>query len=523
MKKLFLFAFVFAMLQSNVSAQTAPAIEWQKTFGGSASDEARSVRQTSDGGYIVAGYTRSNNGDVSGNHGGDDFWVVKFNSNGTIDWKKNLGGSLDDDAKDIRQTSDGGYIVVGRSRSSDGDLNLHYGATSTDDCWIVKLTSTGSIVWQRTLGGSGFDVAHSVQQTSDGNYIIAGYTSSNDFDVNGINLGSDDYWVVKLSANGNDILWSRTLGGSSKDRANSIQQTNDGGYIIAGESWSTNGHVTGHNGLNNPDYWVVKLDSDGALQWQKSLGGSEYDVANSIQQTNDGGYIVAGYSNSNDGDVSGHQGLTFVADYWVVKLNSSGNIQWQKSLGGWANDFAYSIKQTSDGGFIVAGSSESTDGDVSGNHGGGAPDFWVVKLNSSGNIQWQKSLGGNDGDEASSIQQTSDGGYIIAGFTYSVDGDVSGNHGGFDAWLVKLAPDGILATQNINKKEIALYPNPVKDVLYFSEEVTNMKITDVSGRLVKQILTYSKLADVSQLAKGVYMISAVTKEGKTITRKMVKE
>jgi hypothetical protein len=193
--------------------------------------------------------------------------------------------------------------------------------------------------------------------------VVAGYSLSNNGDVTENHGNYDDYWVVKLNGSG-EIQWQKCLGGSSDDRAQSIRQTADGGYVVAGYSLSNDGDVTGHYG--GRDYWVVKLSGGGEIQWQKSLGGSGYDEAYSIQQTTDGGYVVAGVSNSNDGDVTGHYGGR---DYWVVKLSVSGEIQWQKSLGGSRDDYAYSIQQTMDGGYILAGGSRSTNGDVTGSHG----------------------------------------------------------------------------------------------------------------------------------------------------------
>ena len=178
------------------------------------------------------------------------------------------------------------------------------------------------------------------------------------------------------------------------------------------------------------------------IQWQKCLGGTGYEEAHSIQQSTDGGYIVEGYSKSNDGDVSGHHGPLVRRDYWVVKTDQSGTIEWQKSLGGSDSDEANSIQQTTDGGYIVAGFSSSTDGDITGTHGG--MDYWLVKLDSVGNLQWQKSFGGTGDDRAYFIQQSSDGGYVVAGYSGSNDGDATGNHGGMDYWLVKLDSMGIL-------------------------------------------------------------------------------
>jgi uncharacterized repeat protein (TIGR01451 family) len=407
-------------------------IEWQKSLGGSLPDFANSIQQTTDGGYIVAGSSRSNDGDVTGNIGAQDFWVVKLDASGNISWQKSLGGSTNDILNSIQQTTDGGYIVAGQSNSNDEDVTGFNGGVW--DYWVVKLDAVGNITWQTALGGSESDVAESIQQTTDGGYIVTGWSASNNGDVTGGN-GSFDFWVVKLDISGN-ISWQKTFGGSGFDVANSIQQTTDGGYIVAGYSQSIDGDVTGNNG--GQDFWVVKLDATGNITWQKALGGSGNEVAYSIQQTTDGGYIVAGHSSSNDGDVTGNNGGN---DNWVVKLDATGNITWQKSLGGTGIDEAESIQQTADGGYIVAGTSDSNDGDVTGNNG--AQDFWVVNLDASGNIIWQKSLGGSGFDVANSIQQTTNGGYILAGYSQSNDGDVTGNNGVEDYWVIKLVISNI--------------------------------------------------------------------------------
>jgi hypothetical protein len=205
------------------------------------------------------------------------------------------------------------------------------------------------------------------------------------------------------------IEWQKCLGGSGTDQVNSFQKASDEGYIVAGFSNSVDGNITVN--IGGGDYWIVKLDKDGNIHWQKNFGGTNVDYAKSIRQTFDDGYIIAGDSHSNDGNVSGNHGLS---DYWVLKIDSIGLIQWQKSLGGTDYDNVKDITQTSDGGYVIAGYTASDNGDVSGNHGG--KDFWIVKLDNSGNIQWQKCLGGSSGDYALSVQQTSDGGYVIAGY-----------------------------------------------------------------------------------------------------------
>ena len=432
---------LFGMIQAFSAMAQVPVIQWQKSLGGSGDDYANSVQQTADGGYIVAGYTSSNDGDVTGNHGGTDMWVVKLDNAGNVECQKRVGGSGDDVAKYVQQTMDAGYIIAGKTYSNDGDVTGNHGNA---DAWVVKLDNAGNIQWQKTYGGNNNDAANSVQQLSDGGYIL-GCTaiSENNGDIIGSH-GAAECWVVKISSTG-VIEWSRCMGGLSYDYTHRVQQTTDGGFVMGGVTLSIEGDVSGNNG--NVDYWVVKLDNIQEIEWQKPLGGTGTDVLTSVIQTTDGGYLTAGHVFSQDGDVagSGFHG-TFYNDYWVVKLNSVGAIEWKKALGGTGNDWAQSVQQTVDGGYIVFGFTTSNDDDVSGNNG--YLDYWMVKLNSSGTIEWQKALGGTgqegansiefQADGAHSIQQTTDTGYIVAGYSKSNDGDVSGNHGNFDYWVVKL-------------------------------------------------------------------------------------
>jgi len=434
-KKLALFS-IFILISINIYAQV-PGIQWKKCLGGTGDDRANYIKQTSDGGFIIAGQTNSNNGDVSGNHGGYDSWIVKLSNSGDIEWKKCLGGNGTDVSTSIQQTNDGGFIVAGYTSSNDSNVSGNHGGY---DYWIVKLSNSGDIEWQKCLGGENDDRANSIQQTNDGGYIVAGRSASIYGDVSGNHCGYD-YWIVKLNSLG-DIEWQKCLGGNGPEVSTSIQQTNDGGYIVAGYTFSNNSDVSGNHG--GDDYWIVKLNNSGDIEWRKCYGGTHDDYAKCIQQTNDGGFIVAGYTLSNDGDVSGnHDSNGTYYDGWIVKLNNLGDIEWQKCLGGTNDDYATYIQQTSDGGFIVAGYTDSNDGDVSGNHGlygGYRHDYWIVKLSNSGDIEWQKCLGGTNNDYATCIQQTNDGGFIVGGYACSNNGDVSGNHGTNDAWIVKLAP-----------------------------------------------------------------------------------
>jgi hypothetical protein len=497
------------------SQAQAPAIQWQKCLGGSAAERISSIQLTSDGGYIVSGTTFSNNGDVSGNHGIEDTWIVKFNGSGIIQWQKCFGGTNVDNATTIQPTTDGGFIVAGSTHSNDGDVFGNHSSGFTD-MWILKLSDIGNIQWQKCLGGTNYDGANSIQQTSDGGYIIGGYTRSNNGDVSGLHAFVDDAWVVKLNSTGN-IQWQKCLGGTNDDYASSILQTADGGYIMMGYTWSTDGDVSGSHGGGYADVWVVKLNSIGNIQWQKCLGGSDDDNAKSIITTLDGGYILVGQTMSNDGDVSGNHGGY---DLWIVKLNSTGNVLWQKCLGGSNFDEGQSIQTTDDGGYILAGNTRSNDDDVSGNHGDF--DYWILKLNSLGTIQWQKCLGGSNFDEVKSIQTAIDGGYIIAGNTRSNDGNVLNNHGDNDYWIVKLAPS-ISTGLETNKNNILLkvFPNPSQSQLNLSEKLKSLEIYNSNGQFIKSE-NETDCLDISTLNTGTYFLKGYTFLGELVETRFIK-
>lgn len=452
------------MFYNSIQAQVAPSIEWQKSLGGTSDDEAWSIQQTNDGGYIALGNSYSNDGNVTGNHGDGDCWIVKLDESGNLEWQKCLGGTGPEETGSVRQTTDGGYIVAGWTGSNDGDVMGDHGYY---DRWIVKLDSIGDIQWQKCLGGTGAEGANSIQQTIDGGYIVVGWSLSNDSDV------------IKLDSVG-DIQWQKPWGGT---QATSAQQTADSGYIIGGYKNDFNGYG---------DYWVVKFDNSGTTEWQKSLGGLSIDDARSIQQTADGGYVVAGLAESDNGDVTGPHGGY---DYWVVKLNDAGNLEWEKCLGGTGDDKGWFIQQTTDEGYIVAGGAQSNDGDVTGAHGDW--DVWVTKIDSGGNLQWQKCLGGTNVDWGSCVQQTTDGGYIVAAYSQSNNGDVTDNHGGADFWIVKLSPSIPTAVEATAANEfMSIFPNPFSNstIISFSisqSENISLGIFDLQGRLIRTLMNES--------------------------------
>ena len=447
--KALLFSILLTFVSLIVIAQ--PAIQWQKCLGGSENEAAYAIQQTTDHGYIVAGYTKSNDGDVNNNHGNEDFWVIKLDQNGNLEWETTLGGTAREEANSIQQTSDGGYIAAGFTLSNNGDVSGNHGG---EDMWVVKLDSTGALQWQKCLGGSGKDIANYVLETPGG-YLIAGPTESNNGDVSG-NHGNSDFWIVQLDDVGL-ILWQQCFGGSENDVATSLALRPGGGYLITGYSYSNNGDVSGNNGLY--DFWVVEISNTGTLLSQNSLGGSGFEYSYSISPASNGNILVSGSTGSNDGDVSGNHnsgGFGYSYDQWIVLLNNNGSIIWQKCLGGTDQDIAFASQQTSDGGFVTGGNAWSLNGDVTGNQGNS--DFWIVKLDMNGNIEWQKCVGGSNFDMGRDIKQTNDDGYVIAGMTSSTDGDVTGYHALYDVWVVKLEP-----TIGILPVEISNFSGEVKD------------------------------------------------------------
>jgi hypothetical protein len=424
MKKHLLFL-GFSLISVLGFSQPDNTLQWQKSYGGTATENAGSLRQTTDGGFIVAGYTESSNGDITGHHGNTDFWVVKTSPQGLIQWQKAFGGSDADVANCVEQTSDGGYIVAGYTASIDGDVTLMRGFC---DVWVVKTDAAGEILWQKTYGGTNYDKANHIRQTADGGYIICGMTMSSNGDITA-NHGDSDYWIVKTDASG-AIQWQKTYGGSDTDLANCIQQTTDGGYVFTGQCNSSNGDVTGNHGMS--DYWIVKTNAEGAIEWQKCYGGSSFDAANSIRQTSDGGYVVGGGSSSDDGNATSYIGDS---DCWIVKTNSVGELTWQKKYGGSQYDVVRSIEQGKDGGYLAGGYTNSANVDVTGNHGTG--DAWVFKVDPAGDMVWKKCYGGTSEDGANSTIETSDGAYAFVGYSSSNDGDATVNFGYNDCWLVK--------------------------------------------------------------------------------------
>lgn len=364
-----------------------------------------------------------------------------------IEWQNRIGGVNLNYSYNSQKTNDGGFIVGGRSNSDiSGDKSEN--SRGGFDYWIAKVNSLGIVEWDKTIGGgnpNGWeqDVLYKLKKTTDNGYIICGSSQS---PISGdkieSSVGGSDFWIVKLDSNGN-IVWQNTIGGTNNDVPYSIELASDGGYVIGGYSESNISGDKTENCRGLQDYWIVKLNGIGDIQWERTFGGSGNDILNNVKETTDGGYFLSGRSNS---DISGdkNENSKGSSDYWIIKLDNVGNQLWQKTIGGSDYEELGDIIQTSDNGFLLTGSSYSS---ISGDKteiSRGFNDFWVVKINNSGAIQWQKTIGGNNQDNLFSASICSDGGYLLAGTSISpISGDKTDPAiGGYDGWIVKINSTG---------------------------------------------------------------------------------
>jgi hypothetical protein len=464
-------------LSSFLATAQAPLKEWDARFGGSDGDFFFSLQQTTDGGYILGGYSLSGiSGDkTQASHGVVDYWIVKTDGNGIKQWDARLGGSSVDGFFSLQQTADGGYILGGYSNSGmSGDKTEE--SQGDYDYWIIKTDGSGVKEWDAGFGGTKNDVFYSLQQTTDGGYILGGYSLSGiSGDKTQANQGANDYWIVKTDGSGVK-QWDSRFGGNRNDDLHCIQQTADGGYILGGESYSgISGDKTQANqGLS--DYWIVKTDGNGVKQWDAQFGGNDHDRLYSLQQTTDGGYILGGesYSQISGDKTQESQGLS---DYWIVKTDGNGVKQWDARFGGSNEDVCFSLQQTADGGYILGGRSWSgISGDKSQESWGGI-DYWIVKTDGNGAKQWDARFGGFNDEYFSSLQQTNDGGYILGGSSYSrITGDKSqASQGALDYWIIKTDAGGVpdcnipstLSATSITATTATLQWNTVSDAIQY--------------------------------------------------------
>lgn len=434
--------FVLLFCTRSLNAQS-PDTAWTKTFGGIDYDLGYSVQQTTDGGYIVAGYTESYGA------GDYDVYLIKTNSSGDTLWTRTFGGTNDDLCFSVQQTTDGGYIVTGHTDS--------FGA-GKNDVYLIKTNSSGDTLWTRTFGGTEYDCSYFVRQTNDGGYIVTGFTLS-------YGAGGADVYLIKTDSGG-DTLWTKIIGGYEWEYGFSVQQTADEGYIVTG--------FTDSYGAGADDVYLIKTNSSGDILWTRTFGGTDYDVGYFVHQTTDGGYIVSGSTESYG---AGGENV------YLIKTDSSGYTLWSRTFGGNQNDCGYSVQQTADGGYIVAGHTES--------YGAGGSDVYLIKTDSSGDTLWTKTIGGTQNDPGEFIQQTTDGGYIIAGCTVSYGAGYS------DIYLIKLEPETGIEEEVAGSPLFVLEsigPNPFSSDLSITYSIpeqarVELAVFDLSGRLVEELMS----------------------------------
>lgn len=510
-------------------------ILWENSYGGKHAEFLYDAIPTPDYGFLLAGSSISNkNGNKADANKGDlDYWVWKMDEKGTPEWQKSFGGNGVDVLQSVKLANDGGFILAGTSSSSiSGDKKE--ACKGQEDFWIIKLDAKGNEIWQRTIGGSGQEKLLSIAQTKDGGYILGGTSSSNtsEPDEKGVidkygksedSRGSLDYWVVKLDTKG-EIKWQKTLGGQYVDELKSIEQTNDKGYILGGYSNSpiSGDKTQGNFGLN--DYWIIKLDEDGNELWQHTLGGDQDDTLFALTQTNDGGFIAGGNSNSgatNSKSKSNQNG----ADFWVLKLDKTGTIEWQETYNYGKKDVLSSIVENVDGTFIIGGYAQSesvqkTENSVQKSVGKkadkeGINDYIALKIKATGEEIWTQTVGSKGDEILKKLFETRDGGYILAGTSIgNASKDKNAAIGGSDFWIVKLRDK----EKKIKEKEkIEAIPNPAISytnvIVTYEYQKGTATLFDLSGRTMQTIkLTGEKTipVDLSNLPQGIYLIEVKT-------------
>lgn len=422
-----------------------PVERWDRALGGNATDTPTAIVPTSDGGMLIAGYSNStSSGDkTEPSRGGVDIWLVRVDANGQKVWDKTLGGSGDDYATQLAPLTDGSFVVAGYSDSgSSGDkTEASRGGT---DYWVLKINSAGQKLWDKTYGGASSDEAADIVVTADGGFFLAGSsTSGSGGDKTEKNDGERDYWLLKLDNNGQKV-WDKTIGGRANDHFSCLTLTTDGSVILVGSSNSdilfdkTDRNKGDKPGT--PDYWIVKVSSDGQKIWDKTIGGNLSDTPNAIVSDSKGGFVIAGYSNSGSSSDKTEATDKFDNDFWLVGINSTGQKLWDKTLGGDQWDIANSLLRPTDGGFIVAGTSLSVAGrDKSVSSANSTADYWIVKVSDTGQKLWDKTILADQTESAPQLMMRSNTLALVGASKSGIYGDkTQTNKGDFDYWLLQL-------------------------------------------------------------------------------------
>ncbi|QBA65461.1 hypothetical protein [Muriicola soli] len=411
-------------------------VAWITSFGGSGDDTPRSVISTSDGGYAIFGYTNSTDGDLdSKTTNVNDYWLVRLDADGILLWSRTYGGSKDDRGQAVIETSDGGFAITGYAMSDDGDASNNEGF---HDNWILKLDTQGNVEWEQSFGFSGHDHSYDLVESEGGALFFTGFLDITSARADGYTEksytltrhGVGEFWGTQLNNEG-ELEWREYFGGTNNDRAHAVVNAHEGGYVMAGFSESDDFDISDPNG--SYDFWVVKIDAEGQMVWEQSYGGSGIDIAQDIAKTEDGGYIITGSTISTDGDVAVSHGES---EIWVVKIDAQGNMLWERTYGGSSFEAAESIRPTADGGFVIAGNAKSTDQDLSTN--AGENDLWVLKIDAQGQLIWEQAYGGTNLEFGFDALETEDQGILVVGESNSTDLFPLLNKGGTDLVVIKI-------------------------------------------------------------------------------------
>lgn len=402
---------------------------WSKTLGGSNDENIKSVITTSDGGFLVIGYTKSNDGDiVDAIDNIEDAWLTKYNVDGDLLWSKTYGGTLDDYSYSAVEMDNGEIVVAGYSKSTDGDVPSNLGM---HDFFVFKITASGDLIWSKTYGYTSHDHAHKIIKTTDNGLFVVGFTDySGGIGDKSVLHGVGEFYGMKLDNNGN-LLWDTFFGGTQNDRVFDVVEANDGGYVMVGYSESNDFDATDNHG--SYDYWVIKVSASGNLVWKKSYGGSDLDQAYGISKTRNGNYLIVGTSSSLDGDITNHIGGN---DVWVVAIDDNGHKIWDKSYGGTQYETANSIKKINNDSFVIIGHTRSNDGNVKNLKG--ENDIWAFNIDSGGKLFWESTFGGSNFDFGYDVAELYDNSLILVGETQSIDFDITQSKGMKDLLIIKV-------------------------------------------------------------------------------------
>jgi len=515
---------------------------WDNRYGGTKWDRLTSFQQTQDGGFILGGRSNSS---ISGDKTQDtigiyDYWIVKIDWNGNKQWDKTYGGTDIESLWPVVQSHDGGYMIGGYSRSGIGGDKT--GPTwGVEDYWVIKLDASGNKQWDKDFGGTKGDLLYTSIQTSDGGYLLGGWTTSDstgdktypNYDTT---LYTSDYWIIKIDSLGNKE-WDKSYGGIGIDELYSINKTVDGGFLLGGVSSS---NISGDKSENDKDsldpkgdFWILKIDSFGNKQWDKTIGGPGFDYLLRVANTKDGGFILGGRSSSGIG-ADKTQDTCGAVDLWIVKIDGLGNKQWDKDFGGTDQEYMWSIQQTTDNGFSIGAASYSNNSCNKSENNLGIWQSWFLKTDSIGNLQWDKTL---------LVDGKSTYGYAIEveGGCYIFADDAMGSISGYksqnnwdttdlstDLWVVKFCDS--LHT-NINPisnhgSVFSIYPNPASEKLFLNSSVNivSLKILDFIGiELFTETVFQNKVEmDIRFLSRGIYFLQVQTEKG-NVVKKFIKE